>query len=223
MSRRRTRWSAPVPTRSTSAAGPWPRASSSFIPFAALFAINAATFFVSAALISRIHPRPAPSAAEGTAWTQVKEGIDALALLPVLAVAVAALGIAVTIESGTWMVGVPELVQSELGHGAGGFSLVMVGYAAGSIAGGIYLARRPVRRKAYASLVAWTLYLPAYLLMGLAGTLTVAISALSAPESDRARPSSFSTRRRRNRFRTVCSAESWGSSASSTAARTRPG
>ena len=146
-----------------------------FMPLSVLFAINAATFFVSAALISRIHPRPAPSAAEGTAWTQVKEGINALALLPVLAVAVAALGIAVTIESGTWMVGVPELVRSELGHGAGGFSLVMVGYAAGSIAGGIYLARRPVRRKAYASLVAWTLYLPAYLLMGLAGTLTVAI------------------------------------------------
>ena len=146
-----------------------------FMPLSVLFAINAATFFVSAALISRIHPRPAPSAAEGTAWTQVKEGINALALLPVLAVAVAALGIAVTIESGTWMVGVPELVRSELGHGAGGFSLVMVGYAAGSIAGGIYLARRPVRRKAYASLLAWTLYLPAYLLMGLAGTLTVAI------------------------------------------------
>lgn len=73
------------------------------------------------------------------------------------------------------MVGVPELVRSELGHGAGGFSLVMVGYAVGSIAGGVYLARHPVRRKAYASLLAWTLYLPAYLLMGLAGTIGVAI------------------------------------------------
>jgi MFS family permease len=146
-----------------------------FTPLSVLFAINAATFFVSAALISRIHPRPTPSVAEGTAWAQVKEGMNALALLPVLAVAVAALGIAVTIESGTWMVGVPELVRSQLAHGPGGFSLVMVGYAAGSIAGGIYLARHTVRRKAYTSLLAWTLYLPAYLLMGLAGTLTVAI------------------------------------------------
>ena len=83
-----------------------------FMPLSVLFAINAATFFVSAALISRIHPRPAASEAEGTAWAQVKEGMNALALLPVLAVAVAALGIAVTIESGTWMVGVPELVRS---------------------------------------------------------------------------------------------------------------
>jgi hypothetical protein len=38
----------------------------------------------------------------------------------------------------------------------------MVGYAAGSIASGAVLARLPVRRKAFASLVAWTLYLPAY-------------------------------------------------------------
>jgi MFS family permease len=146
-----------------------------FTPLSVLFAINAATFFVSAALISRIHPRPAAALPQGTAWSQVKEGLNALALLPVLAVAVAALGVAITIESGTWMVGVPELVRSELGHGAGGFSLVMVGYAVGSIAGGVYLARRPVRRKAYASLFAWTLYLPAYLLMGLAGSVGVAI------------------------------------------------
>ena len=141
----------------------------------ALFAVNAATFFISAALISGIHPRPAPAPMESTALSQVKEGLNALALLPVLAVGVAVLALAITIESGTWMVGVPELVRSELGHGAGGFSLVMVGYAVGSIAGGVYLARHPVRRKAYASLLAWTLYLPAYLLMGLAGTLAVAI------------------------------------------------
>ncbi|HEX3254459.1 MAG TPA: MFS transporter [Gaiellaceae bacterium] len=146
-----------------------------FIPLSALFAVNAATFFVSAALIARICARPAAAVAEGTSWAQTREGLAALRLLPVLAVAVVVLGIAITIESGTWMVGVPELVRSELGHEAGGFALVMMGYAVGSIAGGIYLARRPVRRKAYASLLAWSLYLPAYLLMGLAGVLSVAV------------------------------------------------
>jgi MFS transporter, DHA3 family, macrolide efflux protein len=146
-----------------------------FTPLSAFFAINAATFFVSAALIARIHPRPARADRGGTAWAQVSEGFQALRLLPVLAVAVAVLAIAITIESGTWMVGVPELVRTELHHGPGGFSFVMIGYAVGSIAGGMVLARRPVRRKAYASLLAWTLYLPAYLLMGLAGTLPVAV------------------------------------------------
>jgi hypothetical protein len=51
----------------------------------------------------------------------------------------------------------------------------MVGYAAGSIASGVFLARRPVRQKALASLLAWTLYLPAYLLMALGGALWVAV------------------------------------------------
>jgi hypothetical protein len=52
----------------------------------------------------------------------------------------------------------------------------MAGYALGSIGAGVYLARRPVRRKAYASLLAWSLYVPAYLLMGLAGALAVAVA-----------------------------------------------
>ena len=43
-----------------------------FTPLSVLFAINAATFFVSAALIARIHPRSAAMPTEGTAWSQVK-------------------------------------------------------------------------------------------------------------------------------------------------------
>jgi MFS family permease len=145
------------------------------LPLSAFFALNAASFFISAALLTRIHPRPAPSELEGTTWTQVKAGFAALRPLPVLAAAVVVLGVAITIESGTWMVGVPQLVRTELSHGPGGFSLVMIGYAVGSITSGIFLARRPVRRKALGSLLAWSLYLPAYLLIGLAGSIAVAI------------------------------------------------
>jgi hypothetical protein len=53
---------------------------------------------------------------------------------PALAAAVAVLGIAVTVSAGTWIVGVPELVRSTLGRGAGSFSLVAAAYALGSIA-----------------------------------------------------------------------------------------
>jgi MFS transporter, DHA3 family, macrolide efflux protein len=147
-----------------------------FMPLSGFFALNAASFFVSAALLTRIHPRPARTEPEGTTWGQLKAGFGALRTLPVLAAGVAVLGVAITIESGTWMVGVPQLVRSALGHGAGGFSIVMVGYAVGSISAGIYLARHPVRWKAYGSLAAWSLYLPAYLLMGLAGSLAVAFA-----------------------------------------------
>jgi hypothetical protein len=57
----------------------------------------------------------------------------------------------------------------------------MVGYALGSIAGGIALTRIEVRRKAVVSLLLWTLYLPAYGLMAMAGGLmTAAAGAFAA-------------------------------------------
>ncbi len=147
-----------------------------FTPLSVFFALNAASFFVSALLLARIHPQPARTQPEGTTWTQLNAGFRALRLLPVLGAAVAVLGIAITIESGTWMVGVPQLVRSELAGGPGAFAFLMIGYALGSISAGLFLAYRPLRRKAYGSLLAWSLYLPAYLLMGLAGSLSVAFA-----------------------------------------------
>jgi hypothetical protein len=94
-------------------------------------------------------------------FTELRAGIAALRPRPLLAAGVLALGVAVTITSGSWIAGIPTLVRDTLHHGAGGFSLLMVGYAAGAIAGGIVLARRPIRRKARASLLARTMYLPA--------------------------------------------------------------
>jgi MFS-type transporter involved in bile tolerance (Atg22 family) len=87
------------------------------------------------------------------------------------------LGVAVTLSSGTWIVGVPELVRSTLDLGAGSFSLVAASYALGSICAGAALARFPVRRKAQASMLAWTLYLPSYGLFAIAGSLEVALAA----------------------------------------------
>ena len=82
-----------------------------------------------------------------------------------------------TLSSGTWIVGVPELVRSTLDRGAGSFSLVAAAYALGSICAGADLARCPVRRKARASMLAWPLYLPAYGLFAVAGSLPVALAA----------------------------------------------
>jgi hypothetical protein len=86
----------------------------------------------------------------------------------------------VTISSGTWIVGVPELVRHGLHGGAGRFSLLIVAYALGSIGVGALLARRPVARKARASLFAWIMYLPAYLLLALAQSLGPALAGAFA-------------------------------------------
>jgi MFS family permease len=145
-----------------------------FIPVSVFFAVNAVTFFVSAALIAGL--RHGREHDEHAAPPRLHEGFAALQPLPLLAAGVIALGVAVTITAGTWIGGVPTLIRDTLHHGAGAFSIVMAGYAAGSIVSGVVLARVPIRRKARASLIAWTLYLPGYGLVALATSLPVVIA-----------------------------------------------
>ena len=148
------------------------------LPISTFFAVNAASFAVSAALIARV--RVSRARAAHVEPPRLHEGFAALRPRPALAVGVVVLGVAVTVSSGTWIGGVPSLVRDALHHGAGGFSIVMVGYALGSIVSGILLARTPIRRKALASQLAWTLYLPGYGLMALAGSLWIAVAGAFA-------------------------------------------
>ena len=145
-----------------------------FMPVSVFFAVNSVSFFVSATLIARIrHGHEHDRHAE---HPRIREGLAALRPYPALAAAVIALGVAVTITAGTWIGGVPTFVRDTLNHGAGGFSIVMAGYAAGSIVAGVVLARVRIRRKARASLLAWSMYLPGYGLLALASSLPIAIA-----------------------------------------------
>jgi hypothetical protein len=147
------------------------------LPVSAFFAVNAATFLVSAAILATVRTaggRPADRDAGRLA--DVAAGFQALRARPFLAAAVVALGLAVTIAAGTWIAGTPQLVSENLDRAAGGFSLVMTGYAIGAITAGAFLARRPVRRKTLASLLAWSFYLPAFLVIGFADSLAVAMA-----------------------------------------------
>ncbi|HEX4526998.1 MAG TPA: MFS transporter [Gaiellaceae bacterium] len=145
-----------------------------FVPVSVFFAVNAVSFFISASLIARLqhaeeHDPRAP-------LPRIRAGFDAVRPRPMLAAGVIALGVAVTITAGTWIGGVPTLVRDTLHHGAGGFSIVMAGYAAGAIVSGAVLARVPIRRKARASLIAWSMYLPGYGLIALATSLPLAVA-----------------------------------------------
>ena len=144
------------------------------LPISTFFAINAASFFVSALLISGV--RRGGGRDERATEVGIRGGLEALRPRPALAVGVLALGIGVTISAGTWIAGVPTLVRDHLHGGPGAFSIVMVGYAAGAIASGALLARRPLRRKALAGVAAWTAYLPAYALIALGGSLWLAVA-----------------------------------------------
>jgi MFS family permease len=147
------------------------------LPVSAFFALNAATFMFSAAILATVRSaggRPAdPDAAR---LADIAAGFQAIRARPFLAASVVALGLAVTIAAGTWIAGTPQLVSENLDRAAGGFSLVMTGYAIGAITAGAFLARRPVRRKTLTSLLAWSFYLPAFLVIGFADSLPVAMA-----------------------------------------------
>jgi MFS transporter, DHA3 family, macrolide efflux protein len=131
-----------------------------FMPISAFFALNAASFFISAALLLRVRHRGGGAA--HSAVPRLRESFAALRPLPVLAAGVGVLAVAVTISSGTWIVGVPTFVRDTLGRGAGSFSLMAAAYAIGSVTAGLVLTRVEVRRKALWSMLAWCFYLPAY-------------------------------------------------------------
>ena len=147
----------------------------SIVPLSAFFAVNAGSFLLSALLLSGLPSFDGPVHADGTR-PRLREAFTVLRPHPWLAASIATLGVAVTISAGTWIVGVPELVRRGLHGGAGRFSLLIVAYALGSIVTGAVLARRPVRRKARASLFAWLAYLPAYLLLAFAHSLGPALA-----------------------------------------------
>jgi hypothetical protein len=144
-------------------------------PISTFFALNAASFFISAFFISRI-ARSGAVAIAHLEPPRIREAFEAMRPLPAIAIGTVVIGLAVTVSSGTWIAGVPDLIRVALHRGAGGFSIVMVGYAVGSVAAGAILARFPVSNKARASMLAWIVYLPAYAMFAFATTLPIAIA-----------------------------------------------
>jgi hypothetical protein len=145
-----------------------------FTPLSAFFLLNAVSFFASAALIAPVRAR---GRAQSGAPPRMREGFAALRPRPVLAVAVAAVAVGMTISSGTWMVGVPQLVRSSLGLGAGSFAAVAAGYAVGAVIAGIVLSQVEVKQKARTSFILWIPYAAAYTLFAVAHSLATAVLA----------------------------------------------
>jgi MFS family permease len=139
------------------------------------FAINAASFFVSAAFVTRIRPRPKEAVPDDHARPQLRVGFAGLRDRTGLPTAVAMLGVGMTVMTGVWTVGVAELARSTLGRGASGLALLFAATAVGTIAATSLLMRRPVQRKVLGSCLAWTLHLPGYALLGLSSSLTPAL------------------------------------------------
>ncbi|HEY6960760.1 MAG TPA: MFS transporter [Gaiellaceae bacterium] len=145
-----------------------------FVPVSAFFAVNAASFAVSAALLTglrvgREHLHLEPET------PLLRAGLTTLRKLPVLAIAVVVFAIEITLVEGSWIGGVPKFVGDTLHRGAGVFSLMMIGYGVGSIASGALLSRIEIEHKARVSMLAWLTYLPAFGAIAAAHTLAPAL------------------------------------------------
>jgi MFS family permease len=147
----------------------------SFVSVGSFFALNAASYVVSALLLSRVRAAPA-SSPDPDEPPSLLEGFSSLRVRPGLGAAVAMLGIGMTVMTGVWTVGVAELAHSSLGHGASGLSLLFAATSAGTIASAAFLSRRPVRRKVYSSCLCWSFLLPGYAGLALAESLPLALA-----------------------------------------------
>jgi MFS family permease len=146
-----------------------------FLPVSTFFAVDAATFFVSALLIARLRAGGGRAAPEAS--PRLSEGLAALRPRRALSLAVVVFAVAMTITTGSWIAGVPTFVRDTLHRGPGGFSAVMIGFALGAIVVGAVLARIRVHAKARASMLAWLIYLPAYGLIAVTGSLPLLVVA----------------------------------------------
>jgi hypothetical protein len=146
-----------------------------FMPLSVFFLFNAASFFLSGLLIAGVRARKSERVAVATPG--IREGFAALRPRRALAIGVVVLGVAVTISSGTWMVGVPQFVRNSLDLGAGSFSLVAGTYGVGAVLSGAVLSRIRVRRKVRLGLLLWTGYAAGYALFAVAHSLGPALVA----------------------------------------------
>jgi Transmembrane secretion effector len=143
------------------------------VSIGSFFAVNALSFFVSAALLARTRlPRGAPAAAHRVF---VREGFEALRPRPGLRVAIAMLAAGTAIMSGVWTVGIAQLARTRF-HGASTLALLLSVTAAGTILVNAALVRWPVRWKVRRSCGAWALLLPGFALLAAAPSLPVALA-----------------------------------------------
>jgi predicted MFS family arabinose efflux permease len=106
----------------------------------AAFAVDAGTFLISAAFLSRVRPRrrgvPPVAAARGTVWREVREGFDEVRSRSWVWVTLAVFCVAVFVAFAPWSVLGPSVARTHYGS-IGIYGLVAAGMGAGTIAGSL--------------------------------------------------------------------------------------
>ena len=122
-----------------------------------VFAFNAVTFLVSAALISRARPRPIePSSGAGT-LKEIREGARYVARIPWLWVTISLFGVVITLQYAPQQVLLPKLVHEHFDRGVGAYGALTTSLGVGTVLGTLAFGQLQPRRKR--GVIAYALYL----------------------------------------------------------------
>jgi DHA3 family tetracycline resistance protein-like MFS transporter len=133
------------------------------------FAIDAASFAVSAAFIAAIRPRPGVPPASRSALKEVREGFRYVRAQPWLWATLCASGLVIFAFFGPLQVLLPFRLKNELGLGAGTFGAVLAAGGLGSVVAALAVGQWGLPRR----MITWT-----YIAWSLA-TLEVALFAIA--------------------------------------------
>jgi MFS family permease len=127
-----------------------------FASMPVVFAIDAATFLVSAATLARMHV-PHVVADRVGLRADLAAGFAVLRDRPDVLVVIATFVLALVAASGFLTVGVVALVGERLGNGGGQYGLLLGIAGMAEVAGAFFVARLPLRNLALTAVLAWGL------------------------------------------------------------------
>ncbi|MGH2735840.1 MAG: MFS transporter [Actinomycetota bacterium] len=144
------------------------------------FLVDAASFVLSAVVVSRLEPRPRQRSSRSVAavFADIGEGLTYVRRRPWLWATMIAGGLAMFVFWGPYEVLVPYLVRNQYGGSPGDYGVILAAGGVGSIAASLFMARRGLPRRHITFMyVAWALSFAAVGVYGVASDVRVAVLA----------------------------------------------
>ncbi|HYZ76220.1 MAG TPA: MFS transporter [Gaiellaceae bacterium] len=121
-----------------------------------VFAFNAGTFLVSAALISLARPRPIETATREGTLREIREGARYVARIPWLWVTIALFSVVLTLQYASQQVLLPKLVHQHFHRGVGAYGLLVTFLGVGTVLGTLAFGQlQPRRRRGVVAYAVW--------------------------------------------------------------------
>src|SRR4029078_7158836 len=123
---------------------------------AVVFALDAASFVASAALLSVVRPRAVEPGAEGGTVSEIAAGVRYVAGIPWLWVTIALFAVILMLQLAPQQVLLPKLVRDHFGRGVGAYAALSAMVGVGTVCGTLLFGHlQPRRRRGVISYWLW--------------------------------------------------------------------